>query len=143
MPDNDAPTLLSGGNPRIAKGEGQAPIDAYIAAAPGWKAAVVRRLDELVTAAVPDVRKAVKWNSPFYGAPGDEGWFLAVHLYTRSVKVAFFTGAELEPEPPIFSKQGRVRYLHVAEGAGLDEAQFTDWVKQASERPGEMMGGRR
>lgn len=135
------PKLLPGGNPRIAKGEGEAPVKAYIAAMPGWKRDVGRRLDALIAAAVPGVRKAVKWNSPFYGAPGpwkESGWFLGFHCFTNYVKVTFFRGASLSPIPPGASKQKDVRYLNIREGE-LDEAQFTDWVKQASKLPGEKL----
>jgi hypothetical protein len=130
--------LLSGGNPQIAKGYGDAPVQAYIAAMPGWKREVGRRLDQLVTRAVPGVRKAVKWNSPFYGMQ-DEYWFLSFHCFAKYVKVAFFRGASLDPMPPGTSKQKHVRYLDVREDDPLDEAQFTDWVKQASQLPGEKM----
>ncbi len=132
------PKLLSGGNPQIAKGDGEAPILAYIAAMPGWKSGVGRRLDALISAAVPDVRKAVKWNSPFYGL-GDGSWFLAVHCYAKYVKVAFFRGVALSPPPPVASKQQGVRYFHVHEDEPLDEAQFSDWVRQASQLPGERL----
>lgn len=132
------PTLLSGGNPQIAKGEGDAPVQAYIAAMPGWKSDVGRRLDALITNAVPDLRKAVKWNSPLYGA-GDEGWFLGLHCFNRYIKVAFFRGASLHPVPPGASKQKDVRYLHIHEDVPLDEGRFIDWVKQASRLPGERM----
>jgi hypothetical protein len=135
MPEK--PVLLSGGNPQIAKGEGDAPVQAYIAAAPGWKQDVVRRLDALVAEAVPGVRKAVKWNSPFYGVEG-QGWFLSLHCFTRYVKVTFFRGASLDPVPPGASKHPEVRYLDIHEGQ-LDEAQFVDWVKQASRLPGERL----
>jgi hypothetical protein len=131
------PKLLSGGNPQIAKGEGDAPVQAYIAAMPGWKRDVGRHVDALITRNVPDVRKAVKWNSPFYGA-GPEGWFLSFHCFAKYVKVAFFRGASLRPAPPGESKHKNVRYLDIHEGS-FDEAQFTDWVKQASELPGERM----
>jgi hypothetical protein len=131
--------LLAGGNPQIAKGHGEAPIQAYIAATPGWKQSVVRQLDELVTKAVPDVRKAVKWNSPLYGAPDQEGWFLSFHGYDRYVKVAFFRGAQLDPVPPVGSKTPSARYWHVHESDVLDEAQFTSWVKQSAKLPGEKM----
>ncbi len=134
----DGPVLLSGGNPQIAKGYGDAPVEAYLAAMPGWKQDVGRRIDALVTRAVPGVRKAVKWNSPFYGA-GDEGWFLSFHCFAKYVKVAFFRGAALDPLPPEGSRQKDVRYLHLREGEPLDEARFTDWVRQASELPGERM----
>lgn len=130
-----APVLLSGGNPQIPKGEGDAPVQAYIAAMPGWTAAVGARIDALIEAAVPGARKAVKWNSPFYGAP-DGGWFLSLHVYARYVKIAFFQGDQLVPPPPVASKQRDVRYLHVFEDPPLDEACFTDWVKQAARLPG-------
>ncbi|MBO9560924.1 MAG: DUF1801 domain-containing protein [Caulobacter sp.] len=132
------PKLLSGGNPRIAKGDGDAPVQAYIAAMPGWKSRVGRELDALITAAVPDVRKAVKWNSPFYGL-GDGSWFLAVHCYAKYVKVAFFRGVDLDPPPPVGSKQPNVRYFHVHEDDTIDAAQFSDWVRQASQLPGERL----
>jgi len=133
--------LLSGGNPQIAKGYGDAPVRAYIAAMPGWKRDVGRRLDALIMAAVPRVKKAVKWNSPFYGVedPGKkDAWFLAFHCFTKYVKVTFFRGASLKPVPPGPSKQRHVRYLDIYEGQ-LDEAQFEAWVKQASKLPGERM----
>jgi hypothetical protein len=132
------PTLLSGGNPQIAKGYGDAPVQAYIAAMPGWKRDVGRRIDALIVGAVPDVRKAVKWNSPLYGREG-QGWFLGVHVFTKYVKVAFFRGASLRPVPPGPSKQADVRYLDIRENEPLDEARFVYWVKQASELPGERM----
>jgi hypothetical protein len=128
------PALLSGGNPRIAKGDGDGPVQAYIAATPGWKQDVIRRIDALIEAALPGVAKAVKWNSPFYGAePGS--WFLSLHGYKNYVKVAFFKGAALDPLPPGVSAKPEVRYLDVREGE-LDETQFTAWVKQASLLPG-------
>lgn len=132
--------LLSGGNPQIAKADGDAPVQAYIAAMPGWKSAVGKRLDRLITKAVPNVTKAVKWNSPFYGGAG--GWFLAVHVYTRYIKVAFFRGAELTPLPPGESKQKDVRYLDLHEDDVLDEAQLISWVRQAASIPGWTMGKR-
>ena len=132
------PALLAGGNPQIAKGEGDAPVQAYIAAMPGWKRDVGRHLDALIARAVPGVRKAVKWNSPFYGVEG-QGWFLSFHCFTKYVKVAFFRGASLRPLPPGASKHKNVRYLDIHEGAELDEAQLAAWVKQASELPGERM----
>ncbi|MDG2522521.1 DUF1801 domain-containing protein [Caulobacter segnis] len=138
MTDKPEPKLLSGGNPQIAKGYGDAPVQAYIAAMPGWKSEAGRRLDALITAAVPGVNKAVKWNSPLYGIEG-QGWFLGVHVYARYIKVAFFNGASLTPVPPETSKQERVRYLHIREDEPLDEAQFTDWVNQAAKLPGEKM----
>ncbi|WP_240387351.1 DUF1801 domain-containing protein [Brevundimonas naejangsanensis] len=134
----EPPRLLSGGNPQIAKGQGDAPVQAWIAAAPGWKRAVSARLDALVTAAVPGVAKAVKWNSPLYGRAG-EGWFLGLHCFDRYVKLAFFNGAALDPPPPTASKQAKVRYLHIHEGEALDEAQLTDWIRQAAALPGERM----
>ena len=130
--------LLAGGNPQIPKGHGDAPVQAYIAALTGWKQIVVRRLDALVTDAVPEVRKAVKYNSPLYGAAGREDWFLGVHVYERYIKFAFFRGAELKPVPPGESKQKYVRYLNLEEGQ-LDDAQFSAWVRQASKLPGEKL----
>jgi hypothetical protein len=134
----DSPRLLSGGNPQIPKGEGNEPVQAYIAAMPGWKRDVGRRLDTIVERTVPGVRKAVKWNSPLYGA-GDEGWFLSYHCFTKYVKVSFFRGTSLRPVPPGESKHPEVRYLDIREDEPFDEAQFTDWVKQASRLPGEKM----
>jgi hypothetical protein len=133
-----APTLLSGGNPQIAKGYGDVPVQAYIAAMPGWKSDLGRRLDALITRTVPGVRKAVKWNSPMYGVE-EKTWFLGIHCFTKYVKVAFFRGASLQPLPPGGSKQKDVRYLDIREDEPLDEAQFAAWVKQASELPGEKM----
>ena len=132
------PVLLSGGNPQIAKGYGDAPVQAYIAAMPGWKRDVGRRLDALIVRTVPGVRKAVKWNSPFYGVE-DQGWFLSFHCFTKYVKVAFFRGTSLRPLPPGESKHKEVRYLDIHEDDQLDEAQFAAWVKQASQLPGERM----
>jgi len=132
------PVLLSGGNPQIAKGDGDVPVQAYIAAMPGWKQDIGRRLDALIEAAVPGVKKAVKWNSPFYGV-ADEGWFLNFHCFTSYVKVAFFRGASLRPPPPGQSKHAQVRYLDIREGEPLDEARLADWVKQAAALPGERM----
>jgi hypothetical protein len=131
------PKLLSGGNPQIAKGTGDAPVQAYIAAMPGWKREVGRRLDALIARTVPGVAKAVKWNSPFYGVE-DGVWFLSFHCFAKYVKVAFFRGASLRPLPPGTSKHSQVRYLDVHEGK-LDEPQFVDWVKQAAALPGERM----
>ena len=129
------PKLLSGGNPQIAKADGDAPVQAYIAAMPGWKRDVGRRLDALIVRTVPGVRKAVKWNSPFYGVEG-RGWFLGVHCITKYVKVAFFRGASLRPMPPVESKQKDVRYFHIYEGDRLDEELVGGWIRQASELPG-------
>lgn len=130
--------LLSGGNPQIAKGYGDAPVQAYIAAMPGWKSDVGRRLDALVARTVPGVSKAVKWNSPLYGVEGD-GWFMSLHCMTKYIKVAFFRGASLVPVPPVASKHAEVRYFHIHEQDPFDEAQVAAWVKQASELPGEKM----
>ena len=127
--------LLSGGNPQIAKADGNAPVRAYIAAMPGWKRSVGKRLDALIVRSVPNVRKAVKWNSPFYGLEG-EGWFLSFHTFTHYVKVAFFRGASLRPLPPGASKSKNTRYLDIREGDELDEAQLAAWVKQAVALPG-------
>jgi hypothetical protein len=132
------PALLSGGNPQIAKGYGDAPVQAYIAAMPGWKSDLGRRLDALIVRTVPGVAKAVKWNSPFYGM-AEGNWFLSFHVFTKYIKVAFFRGASLQPVPPGASKQKDVRYLDIYEDDELDEAQFADWVKQASKLPGEKM----
>jgi hypothetical protein len=131
------PTLLSGGNPQIPKGEGDAPVQAYIAAMPGWKRDVGRRLDALIERTVPDVRKAVKWNSPFYGVEG-QGWFLSFHVFTRYVKVTFFRGASLDPVPPGESKQKEVRYLDIHEDDEWDEKLLASWIRQASKIPGWM-----
>ena len=127
--------LLSGGNPQIAKADGDAPVQAYIAAMPGWKRSVGKQLDALVVRTVPGVRKAVKWNSPFYGVEG-KGWFLSFHVFTRYVKVTFFQGAALRPIPPGASKHEEVRYFDIHEGVPLDEAQMATWVKQAAKLPG-------
>jgi hypothetical protein len=132
------PILLSGGNPQVALGYGDAPVQAYIAAMPGWKSEIGRRLDALIERAVPGVSKAVKWNSPFFGIEG-QGWFLSFHCFTQYVKVAFFRGASLRPVPPGESKQKEVRYLDIHENDRLDETQFAVWVRQASELPGERM----
>jgi len=130
--------LLSGGNPQIAKADGDAPVQAYIAAMPGWKRDVGRRLDGLIVRTVPGVRKAVKWNSPLYGVEG-QGWFLGIHCFTNYVKVAFFRGMSLRPVPPGESKVKDTRYLDIHEDERLDEAQLAAWVKQASQLPGRRM----
>ena len=132
------PTLLAGGNPQIAKADGDAPVQAYIAAMPGWKRDVGRRLDALIVRTVLGVRKAVKWNSPLYGVEG-QGWFLGIHCFTNYVKVAFFRGTSLRPVPPGESKSKDTRYLDIREDDQLDEAQLAAWVKQASQLPGERM----
>jgi hypothetical protein len=127
--------LLSGGNPQIAKADGEAPVQAYIAAMPGWKSDLGKRLDALIMRNVPDVRKAVKWNSPFYGVEG-RGWFLGLHCFSKYVKVAFFRGASLRPLPPGPSKDKDTRYIDIYEGDELDEALLGSWVKQAAALPG-------
>jgi len=132
---SDKPTLLAGGNPRIAKGEGDAPVQAWIAGLQGWKGEAARRLDALVEATVPGLRKAVKWNSPFYGVTGEQGWFLSVHAYDRYLKLAFFRGVRLDPPPPVGSTRAEVRYAHVGED-GFDAAQMADWLAQAARLPG-------
>ena len=129
------PAILAGGNPQIAKAEGDAPVQAFIAAMPGCKRDVGRRLDAIIAAAVPGVRKAVKWNSPLYGLEG-RGWFLGMHVFTKYVKVAFFRGTSLRPMPPVGSKSGDTRYLHIHDDEPFDEAQFAAWVKQASRLTG-------
>jgi hypothetical protein len=129
------PALLAGGNPQIAKADGDAPVQAYIAAMPGWKREVGRRLDALISRTVPAARKGVKWNSPFYGIEG-QGWFLSFHCYTKYVKVAFFRGASLRPPPPGESKHKDVRYLDIHEHDQLDEELVASWIRQASKLPG-------
>jgi hypothetical protein len=133
--ENGKPVLLSGGNPQIAKADGDAPVQAYIAAMPGWKSDLGRRLDAIITRSVPDVRKAVRWNSPFYGGEG-QGWFASFHCFTKYVKVTFFNGASLDPVPPGASKDENVRYLDLREDDVLDEAQLAAWAAQASRLPG-------
>jgi hypothetical protein len=127
--------LLSGGNPQIPKGDGDAPVQAYIAAMPGWKREAGRRLDALIERIVPDVRKAVRWNSPFYGVEG-KGWFLSYHCFDKYVKVTFFRGTALDPLPPVESKDPNTRYFHIHEDEPLDEKQVASWIRQASEIPG-------
>jgi hypothetical protein len=130
-----APVLLSGGNPQIAKADGNAPVRSYIAAMPGWKRDVGRHLDALIVRTVPNVNKAVKWNSPFYGIEG-QGWFLSFHCFTKYVKVSFFRGASLTPLPPVASKHKDVRYLDIRENDPLEEAQIASWIRQAAALPG-------
>jgi len=130
-------TILAGGNPQIAKGDGDAPVQAYIAAIPDWKGDVGRHLDALIVRTVPGVHKAVKWNSPFYGIEG-QGWFLSFHCFAKYVKVAFFRGSSLRPVPPGESKQKETRYLDIYENDKLDEALVASWIRQASELPGWM-----
>ena len=127
--------LLAGGNPQIAKADGDAPVQAYISAMPGWKSGVGRRLDALIERAIPGVRKAVKWNSPFYGVEG-QGWFLSFHCFTKYVKVAFFRGASLRPVPPGASKSGDTRYLDIRENDQVNEARMATWIRQAAALPG-------
>lgn len=132
------PRLLAGGNPQVAKADGDMPVQAYIAALPGWKRDVGRRLDALIVRAVPGVRKAVKWNSPLYGVE-NQGWFLGLHAFAKYLKVAFFAGASLRPVPPGDSTSKSTRYLDIREDEPLDEARFVAWVKQASKLPGQRM----
>lgn len=132
------PVLLRGGNPQIAKGDGDAPVQAFLHAMPEWKQDVGRELDALIVRTVPHVRKAVKWNSPFYGTE-EHGWFLSFHCFTKYVKVTFFNGASLKPLPPIDAADKETRHLHVHEGEPLDERLVADWIRQASERPGWML----
>lgn len=136
-PRSRKPVLLTGGNPQIPKGYGDAPVKAYIAAMPGWKRDIGRRIDAIVERVVPDVYKAVKWNTPFYGFEG-KGWFLAVHCYTKYVQVTFFRGTSLDPVPTGESKHPGIRYYNVREDE-LDETQFAEWVEQASKLPGEKL----
>lgn len=140
MPDkakksSSEPRLLSGGNPQIPMGYGDEPVQAYIDAMPEWKSDVGRRLDEVITRALPKVRKAVKWNSPFYGVE-DVGWLISFHCFTKYVKVTFLNGTSLDPLPPGTSKDENTRYLDIYEDDELDEKRFARWVKQASKHPG-------
>ena len=130
------PKLLSGGNPQIAKADGDAPVQAFIAAMPGWKRDVGRRLDTLIVRTVPGVRKAVRWNTPFYGIEG-KGWFLGFHCIAKYVKIAFFRGSSLRPVPPVESKQKEVRYFHIHENEQIDEELLASWIEQAAKLPGE------
>ncbi|WP_245942167.1 DUF1801 domain-containing protein [Sphingomonas gilva] len=134
-PSGGKPALLSGGNPQIPKGDGDAPVQAYITAMPGWKSEAGRRLDALIERTVPGVRKAVKWNSPLYGIEG-QGFFLGIHCYTKYIKVALFRGAALRPLPPVESRDAHTRYFHIHEGEGLDETLVAGWIKQAAALPG-------
>lgn len=135
-PGDATPTLLAGGNPQIAKADGDSPVQEYIVAMPGWKRDVGRRLDALIERTVPDVRKAVRWNSPFYGVEG-QGWFLSYHCFTKYVKVTFLNGASLSPLPPVESRHEKVRYFHIHEDDELDEELVASWIRQASELPGD------
>ena len=127
--------LLSGGNPQIAKADGDAPVQAYIAAMPEWKSEIGRQLDQLIVSTVPGVRKAVRWNSPFYGVEG-QGWFLSYHVFARYVKVTFLNGGSLDPMPPIESKDKDTRYYHIFEDGIVDEEQVASWIRQAAAIPG-------
>ena len=129
------PKLLSGGNPQIAKGDGDAPVQAYIKAIPGWRSAAFKRLDQLVERTVPGVKKAVKWNSPFYGVEG-QGYFMSAHCFAKYIKVAFFFGVKLEPALPVGSKDPNARYFHIYEDEAPSEKQMADWMRQASAVPG-------
>lgn len=136
MPKSKKVVLLSGGNPQIAKADGDAPVQAYIDAMPGWKSGLGRRLDSLIVRHVPNVRKAVKWNSPFYGIEG-RGWFLSFHVFTRYVKLTFFYGASLLPLPPGGTERSKeARWIDIHEDDPLDEAQLAVWIKQAAALPG-------
>lgn len=134
----EAPKLLSGGNPQIPKGYGDEPVQAYIAAMPGWKSEIGRKLDVLIAKTVPGVGKAVKWNTPLYGVEG-QGWFLGIHCFNRYVKLTFFRGASLNPIPPESSKTAETRYFHIHENDAWDEAQLESWIRQASLLPGEKL----
>ncbi len=134
-PEHETVTLLSGGNPQIPKGDGDEPVQRYLDAMPGWKQDVGRRLDALIVRAVPKVQKAVRWNSPFYGVEG-KGWVVSFHCFTKYVKVTFFRGADLDPPPPVGSKDPHARYYHVHEGEAIDEKLVTRWMKQAAKLPG-------
>jgi hypothetical protein len=127
--------LLSGVNPQIAKGDGDGPVQDYIAAMPGWKSAAGKRLDALIVATVPDVEKAVRWNSPFYGVPG-QGWFLCFHCFNKYIKITWFRGRQLDPVPPVGSKDPDARYFHIHEDEAIDEAQLVSWIRQAAAIPG-------
>jgi hypothetical protein len=131
------PKLLSGGNPQIAKADGNAPVQSYIGAMPGWKRDVGRQLDALITRTVPRVQKAVKWNSPFYGVEG-KGWFISYHCFAKYVKVTFFRGAALRPMPPGESRHKDVRYLDIRENDAVDEKRLVSWIRQAAKLPGWM-----
>ena len=132
---NDEPKLLSGGNPQIPKGDDDGPVSEYLAAMPGWKQVVGEKLDEIIAREVPAVRKAVRWNTPFYGVEG-QGWFLGFHCFTKYVKVSFLNGSELSPLPPVVAKYEKVRYFHIFENEEFDEKLLAKWIRQASELPG-------
>lgn len=137
MTETKKPVLLSGGNPQIAKGYGEEPVKAYIAAMPGWKSAVGQRIDDIIAKTVPGVVKAVKWNSPFYGTEMDV-WFMNLHCFDKYIKIAFFRGTSLDPMPPEASKHAETRYFHIREGEDFEE-KLSDWIRQASRLPGEKM----
>ncbi len=128
--------LLSGGNPQIPKGDGDGPVQAYIAAMPDWKGEIGRHLDDLVNEVVPHARKAVRWNSPFYGVE-DNGWFLSYHCFTKYVKVTWLNGSHLEPPPPLSSKHEHVRYLNITARTDMNDDQLRDWIRQAADAPGD------
>ncbi len=134
--DADDVTLLSGGNPQIRRGDGDEPVQAYLAAMPDWKGEIGRHLDELIGEVVPHVRKAVRWNSPFYGVDGN-GWFLSLHCFTKCVKVTWLNGSLLEPMPPVTSKDERVRYSNLGENDEIDDEQLRDWIRHAADLPGD------
>jgi len=136
--DGSKVALLSGGNPQIAKADGDAPVQAYIAAMPGWKSDAGRYLDDLIVRTVPEVRKAVRWNSPFYGIEG-QGWFISYHCFTRYIKITFLNGGFLDPKPPVNSKYDEVRYFHIHEDDDMDEEQLASWIRQGAALPGEKM----
>ena len=131
---NPEPRLLAGGNPQISKGEGDGPVQAYIAAMPGWKREIGEYLDALIVRTVPDVHKAVKWNQPFYGFEG-EGWFLGFRCFTKYVQLSFFRGTSLDPVPPKGSKHPEVRYFDIYKDDELDESLLVSWLSQASQLP--------
>ena len=132
---DDGPVLLSGGNPQIPKGDGEAPVKAYIEAMPGWKREVGEQLDTVITETIPEVRKAVRWNSPFYGTESNH-WFLSFHCFTSYVKVAFLNGQSLDPLPPVDSRDENTRYLHIEEGGEVDRTQLAEWIQTAAAIPG-------
>jgi hypothetical protein len=138
-PANGKPVLLSGGNPQIPKGDGDAPVQAYIKAMPGWKREAGRRLDALIERTVPGVQKLMRWNSPFYGVEG-QGWFLSYHCFTKYIKVTFLRGTKLDPLPPVESKDPNARYFHIYEDKEVDEKQLASWIKQAASIPGWDLG---
>jgi hypothetical protein len=127
--------LLAGGNPQIAKGDGDAPVQAYIAAMPGWKREIGEKVDALVEQVVPWVAKAVKWNTPLYGIAG-QGWFVAMHCFNRYVKLTFFRGTSLDPVPPEPSRTAQARYFHIHENDEWNEEKLRSWIRQASQLPG-------